>query len=228
MFNQQIDMNGNRIKFGKRADATAEYLADKQWGNQNETAPKVNPPKVIQEQLHSKKGRIKLRELNQVIKRLKKDKAPGPDKTITELFKWLDTENREALLFILNLCWSEEYFPDDVMLANVASIFKKGDTKKLENYRPISLLNTFYKIMATVIQRRLASNIDKYIQKTQYGFRAHRSTAQALYLARRIQYLAEQSGMDLCMALLDWEKAFDKVVQSRMGEALERLGLPEK
>lgn len=55
-FNQQIDMNGNRIKLGKRADATAEYLAEKQWGNQNETAPKVNPPKVIQEQLHIKKG----------------------------------------------------------------------------------------------------------------------------------------------------------------------------
>ena len=53
------------------------------------------------------------------------------------------------------------------MLANVASIFKKGDTKKLENYKPISLLNTFYKILATVIQMRLASKIDKHIQKTQ-------------------------------------------------------------
>ena len=69
-------------------------------------------------------------ELNKVIKTLKKDKAPGPDKAITELFKWLDVENREPLLFILNLCWSEEYVPDDIMLANVASIFKKGDTNK--------------------------------------------------------------------------------------------------
>lgn len=34
--------------------------------------------------------------------------------------------------------------------------------------------------------------------------------------------------MDLCLALLDWEKAFDKVDQKRMGEALERLGLPDK
>ena len=83
IFNQQIDMHGNRIKNGKRADATAEYLAEKQWGNQNVTEPKVNPPKVIQERLHIKKGRIKLRELNRVIKMLKKDKAPGPDKTIT-------------------------------------------------------------------------------------------------------------------------------------------------
>ena len=66
-----------------------------------------------------------------VMKKLNKDKAPGPDKAIMELCKWLDTENRESLLFILNLCWIEEYVPDDIMLANVASIFKKGDTKKL-------------------------------------------------------------------------------------------------
>ena len=45
-FNQQVDMNGQRIKFGKRAEATAEYLAEKQWGNQNHTEPKINPPKV--------------------------------------------------------------------------------------------------------------------------------------------------------------------------------------
>ena len=60
IFNQQLDMNGNRIKFGKRADATAEYLAEKQWGNQNETEPKVNPPKVIQEQLHINKRQNQL------------------------------------------------------------------------------------------------------------------------------------------------------------------------
>ena len=70
--------------------------------------------------------------------------------------------------------------------------------------------------------------IYKHIQTTQYGFRPKRSTAQALYLARRIQDLSEQSGMDLCMALLDWEKAFDKVDQKRMFEALTRLNIHDK
>ena len=221
-------MNGQRVKYGQCAEATAEYLAEKQWSNQNETESKVNPPKVMQTRLRINKDYITLAELNRVIKKLKKHKAPGPDTKITELFKWLDTENRESLLFILNFCWSEELFPDDVMLANVASIFKKGDTKKLENYRPISFLNTFFKITATAIQMRLSSKVDKHIQRTQYGFRASRSTAQALYLARRTQYLSELSGMDLCSALLDWEKAFGKIDQSRMAEALQRLRIPPK
>ena len=78
--------------------------------------------------------------------------------------------------------------------ANVASLFKKGDTQNLANYRPISLLNYTYKIYASIIQKRLAEEIDRHVHPTQYGFRAKRSTAQALYIARWIQDIAEQSG----------------------------------
>ena len=166
-FNQQLDMEGKRIKFGQRAEATAEYLEKKQWGNVNNTQPKPNPGKVHNQQLNIDCGCITRNELDCILKKLKKDKAPGPDKAITELFKWLDSDNRDHLLGILNLCWSHEYVPDATLEANVASIFKKGDTKKLENYRPISLLTTFYKIIASVIQARLATGLDHIVQPTQ-------------------------------------------------------------
>ena len=45
-FNQQFDIDGKIIKFGKRAEATAEYLENKQWGNQNDTPPKGTPPRA--------------------------------------------------------------------------------------------------------------------------------------------------------------------------------------
>ena len=61
----------------------------------------------------------------------------------------------------------------------------------------------------------------------EYGFRANRSTAQALFIARRIQDLAEEAGHDnTILVFLDWEKAFDKVDQDRMIEALKRIGIP--
>ena len=118
--------------------------------------------------------------------------------------------------------------PEELTEANVASIFKKGDTQNLANYRPISLLNTLYKIYASIIHDRISTKIDGYITETQYGFRKKRSTAHALYLARRIQDLAEQSGENIALVLLDWEKAFDKIDQSRMMEALNRLNIPRK
>ena len=55
-----------------------------------------------------------------------------------------------------------------------------------------------------------------------------KSTAQALYIARRIQGLAERTGENIIIVFLDWEKAFDKVGQKTLLEALERLNVPEK
>ena len=47
--------------------------------------------------------------------------------------------------------------------------------------------------------KRLAKKIDGYINETQYGFRQKRSTADALYIARRIQDLAEASGENIVL-----------------------------
>ena len=129
---------------------------------------------------------------------------------------------------LLKLFWDLEAVPEEFTEANVASIFKKGDIQNLANYRPISLLNTLYKIYVSIIHDRIANNIDEHITNTQYGFRKKRSTAHALYLARRIQYLGEQSGENVVLVFFGWEKAFDKIDQSRMMEALRRLNIRSK
>ena len=79
-----------------------------------------------------------------------------------------------------------------------------------------------------MIRKRLADIVDPHISNTQFGFRAHRSTTHALFVARRLQDIGEQSGDNVVLTLLDWEKAFDKVAHNRMLEALERLNLPQK
>ena len=107
-------------------------------------------------------------------------------------------------------------------------MFKKGDTNDFANCRPISLLNTLYNIYASIIHDRIANTIDDHMNNTQYGFRTEKSTAHALYLARIIQDLAEQSGDNIALALFDWEKVFDQIDQGRMFEALRRLNMPSK
>ena len=83
--------------------------------------------------------------------------------------------------------------PNTLTLARVVSLYKKSDPGKLENYRPISLLNTFYKIIATAIQRRLAGTLDNPIMNNQYGFRKNRSTTDALFVATRMQEYTERA-----------------------------------
>ncbi len=97
----------------------------------------------------------------------------------------MDEEAREEIRELLNQWWREEEIPEEELRARVVMIYKKGDTSKYENYRPISLLNALYKIYAAIIQKRLAASIEEKIWKTQYGFRAKHSTAATTRANRR-------------------------------------------
>ena len=126
-----------------------------------------------------------------------------------EIFKEMSDDNLLGILNIFNKWWDNENIPEEQLQARVVMIYKKGDTSKYENYRPISLLNSMYKIYAAIIQRRLAEKLDKHLQSTQYGFRQDKSTADAIHLIRRISEHGQQTNNKLHMVLLDWEKAFD-------------------
>ena len=110
-----------------------------------------------------------------------------------ELIKWLDIRNRCELLKAFNVVFNKGEIGESMSLASVSSIYKKGDSTNLENYRPISLLQTLYKILASLIKERIDAGIDRFIHKTQFGFRRAKSTAQALFLARRLLDISETS-----------------------------------
>ena len=171
---------------------------------------------------------VTMQELKEVINKLKKNKAPGPDGTPIELFQWLDDEALEPLLTHINECWEKGEITEGMDNANIAVLFKKGSTENPENYRPIALLNTTYKILASIIKRRLAEGMDQAIDEMQFGFRKGRSTSQPLQIVRRTAEIVEESGAAMYMLLIDWEKAFDKVDQERLIFALERMGIPQR
>ena len=166
--------------------------------------------------------------LDIAIKQLKRNKAPGPDGTTSELYKLLDTPTRNLLLETINECWNSETLHDSMNEANLAIIFKKGNPELPQNYRPIALLNIAYKILAMIILKRIVPHIDDRTDKSQYGFRKKRSTAQPLFILRRAQEMQEEAGLETHILLLDWEKAFDKVSQKKLLTALSRIGIPPK
>ena len=64
-----------------------------------------------------------MRELVAALRKAKNHKAPGPDEIPVELFKYLNDENKEALLSVLNDWWSLERIPSVFLNAQVVSIF---------------------------------------------------------------------------------------------------------
>ena len=114
-------------------------------------------------------------------------------------------------------------------LANVVTLYKKGNVQNPANYRPIALLQSIYKVYAKILQQRLANGgIEDKLWKNQYGFRRKMSTSMPLFISRRLQDFVEHSYQKFFLIFFDWEKAFDKVDQTLLVRAMERLNIPEK
>ena len=88
--------------------------------------------------------------------------------------------NVGILLTIFNKCLNKGYYPDAMKIARVVPIHKGGDTNDVNNYRPISLLSIFDKMIEKIMHKRLSEFLDKYdiLFINQFGFRKNSSTIQ--------------------------------------------------
>ena len=90
-------------------------------------------------------------------------------------------EISEPLARIYNLSFSSGIIPEKLKIAVVTPIFKANESNKFENYRPISVLSCFSKLLEKLMYERLIKFIDKndILSEHQYGFRKNRSTEHA-------------------------------------------------
>ena len=164
---------------------------------------------------------LALEELQQALSRMTSHKAPGPD----EAPAWLDPRGE---LDIFQEVWNKGTILQDWKHALVVTIYKgKGLHTHPSNYRPISLLNSMYKLFAGIIQTRLANELDDKLRASQYGFRAKRSTRHPLFILRRATEYSNMTGNPLHLLFLDWKQAFDSVNHTALMIALKRFGVPE-
>ena len=172
-------------------------------------------------------GPFTIEKLNRTIDTLHPNKAGGPDELISELFKDLDNDNRHNILWLYNEIYENQNIPDYFHEALVVQLDKPGKSPEhYSSYRPITLLNVTYKIMAKLTQERLGTALDSRIVDFQYGYKQGRSTAEPIFIARRIQEIAERHGLQLFLLALDYSKALDSIPHDRLVESLHRLGAP--
>ena len=93
-----------------------------------------------------------------------------------------DTEPKcKSIYLCVSVCLSI-YLPI-IYLSEVRPLFKKGNTTEFSNYRPISLLTSFSKIIEKIIYKRLCSylNDNNILVDDQYGFREKLSTETVIH-----------------------------------------------
>ena len=86
------------------------------------------------------------------------------------------------LCYIINISFSTGVFPNILKIAKVIPLHKGGSSLELNNYRHISLLSVFDKIMEKIIHKQLYNFLESHniLFKNQYGFRKNNSTIYAI------------------------------------------------
>lgn len=140
-------------------------------------------------------------------------KAIGPDGIHPRLVKDIAMEIKAPLCHIINRSLSTGIVPQMLKIAKVTPIFKAGDRRKATNYRPISMLPIFAKVLESFIYDMVSTYMDKenILNKCQYGFQKGKNTKQALItfinnLQRKLDH-----GEHTVALYLDLKKAFDTV-----------------
>jgi exonuclease III len=107
-------------------------------------------------------------------------------------------------------------------------LYKKKDRRDISNYRPITLLNTDYKIYTKAIATKLAQVAPNIIHPNQAGFMPGRSIFDQVRLAKMMVHYAEATETNGLIVALDQEKAYDKISHEYLWRTLEKYNLPQR
>ncbi|CAI5985893.1 unnamed protein product [Closterium sp. NIES-65] len=161
-------------------------------------------------------------EVKRAFAAMARNKSPGSDGLPKELFEAHWDLLGESFMVMAKSFASSAFLPAEAKEAVTILLHKKGDKEQLNNYRPITLLNFTYKVLARVVADRMKSVLHMVISPEQYGFIPGRRLSDAVALVADIIEGAKNGREDWYLLLVDFQKAFDSV--ERRGLGLEKDG----
>ena len=156
-----------------------------------------------------------------------KNSSAGWDELKPNIMKNIRFCVKMPLTHICNLSFQKGAFPTELKIANVVPIYKLGDEMIITNYRPVSVLPVFSKLLERLMYNRLIESINanNLLHEYQFGFQKGKSTHMALiFLIDKINEALDQ-GNCVIGIFIDFSKAFDTVDHNLLLQKMKLYGI---
>lgn len=171
---------------------------------------------------------IEEEEVIAAIESLSSGKSPGSDGIGAEWYKAFKNEVAKILVEVYKANEKKEVIKSKMVEGVITLVFKKGSKLDLENYRPIILLNTDYKILTKALANRMKKVVGDIVQPTQSYSIPGRDIADTIATIRDvIEYMKKDKKGGIILGL-DWNKAFDRVEHQFLFKVLEKFGFGKR
>ena len=139
----------------------------------------------------------------------------GADHIHPAMVRYAGHAFHQCFHILINAMWNMGIVADIWKLADVLSLYKKGDRTDANNYRPICFTSVCIRLIERLVRPKLVHCIEPYLYPLQFGFRHGRCTEHNLMLLLHHIQRVLNGDIKHCKRLpvvfLDLVKAFDKV-----------------
>jgi len=164
-------------------------------------------------------------EVWNTIKILPSDKAPGPDGFTGRFYKACWPIIKEDIMLAVSAVWNRKFVNLGVLnSAYITLLPKKDGADQPKDFRPISLVHSFAKLITKMMANRLAGRLQQMVSPIQSAFIKGRFIQDNFMLVQQTARLLHQQKQPRILLKLDISKAFDSVSWPFLLEVLQQLG----
>lgn len=237
------DLNGKITQVIDKPEEVKEYIRNfwakifqkrtidpsirKEWF---ETAEWKQVAEKIRAQTHKATRPITTEEIVNALKAFKKHTAPGEDGVPIECYLHSPKEVHSLLAQLYNAVLETGKVPEGWHKGVLYTLHKGGSVSECSNFRPVSLLNTQYKLLAKILCQRMMSILEESnaLSNAQGGWRRGRAAQQKINTVIAAIQKSIDDGTEAHLCMVDLKSAYDSVDYGQLFNTLREMGWNEK